>query len=83
MPLAYSLVSMVLDMTQMVLAVPKHQQMINMIMLDNSYYYNFPIKSIPLEVLALGRHLGVFSARYGTHGPGCLKTPSNDQSDNN
>ena len=40
-------------MTQMVLAVPKHQQTTNMIMLDNSYYYNFPILSIPRKFFPL------------------------------
>ena len=44
MLLAYTLMSLVLDLTQLVLAVWKHLQMTNIIMLNNSYYYNFPRK---------------------------------------
>ena len=42
--LAYTLMSLVLDLTQMVLAVRKHHQMTNIIMLDNFYHHNFTIK---------------------------------------
>ena len=45
MPLAYSLVSMVLDMTQMVLAI-------NMIVLDNLTFKNCLKKSIPGDIQA-------------------------------
>ena len=65
----------------MVMAVQKHLQITNMIMLDNFYHYNFPSKSIPGEVLALGQLLGVYDAGYGPDGPGCLEKPSNDQHD--
>ena len=44
--------------------------MTNMIMLDNYYNYNFPRKSIPVEVLALDLPLGVFGAGHGPDVPG-------------
>ena len=44
LPLFYTLMSLVLDLTQMVLAVQKHHQMTNIIMVANFYYFNFPIK---------------------------------------
>ena len=51
-PLAYTLMSLRLDLTQMVLAVQKHLQMTNIIMLEYFYFCNFPRKSIPGDVLA-------------------------------
>ena len=51
--LAYTLMSLVLDLTQMVLVVRKHLQMTNIIMLDNFNYYNFLREPILLEVLPL------------------------------
>ena len=53
MLLAYTLMSLVLDFAQMVLAVRKHLQMTNIIMLDNFNYYNFLREPILLEVLPL------------------------------
>ena len=71
--------SLVLDLTQLVLAVRKHLQMTNIIMLENFCYSNFPRKSITGDVLALGLHLAVLGAGLGPDGPGCPETPSNDQ----
>ena len=79
LPLAYTLLSLVLDLAQMVLAVRKHLQMTNNIMLEKFYHYNFPRKSNLGEVLALGLHLDVLGAGLGPDGPGCLETSSNDQ----
>ena len=58
----------------MVLAVQKHNQMTNIIMLANFYFFNFPI--IPGEVLALGLHLDVQGAGLDSDGPCCLDTPT-------
>ena len=52
MHLPYTLVSLVLDFSQMVLAVRKHLHMTNIIILNNSYYCNFSKKSIPGDVRA-------------------------------
>ena len=77
LPLANTLVSLVLDLAQMVLVFQKHLQMTNIIMLENFYYYNFHGKSIPGEVLALGLLPSVFMAGHGPDGPGFPETPSN------
>ena len=63
----------------MVLAVWKYLQMTNILMLKDFYYYNFPRKSIPGNVLALGLHLTVLGAGLGPDGPCCPETSSNDQ----
>ena len=73
--------SLVLDLTQMVLAVRKHHKMTNIIMLDNFYVFNFPVTSIPGEVLALGLHLDVLGAGLDPDGHGCPETPANYQYD--
>ena len=39
---------------------------------DNFFYNNFPRKSIPREVLALGLHLSVFGTGLGPDGHGYL-----------
>ena len=54
----------------MVLAVRKNLQMNNIIMLVIFYYLNFPRKSVPGEVLALGLLLGAFGDGLGPDGPG-------------
>ena len=78
--LPYTLVSLVLDCSQMVLAVQKHPQMAKMIILDKSYCYNFPKKkTIPGDVLARALNLCVFGAGLQPDGPGCLETPLNGQ----
>ena len=63
----------------MVLAVRKHLQMTNIIMLEKFYHYNFPRQSILGEVLALDLHLDLLGAGLSPDGPGCLETSSNDQ----
>ena len=72
--LPYTLVSSVLDFSQMVLAVQKHLYMANIIELSNSCYCNIPKKSIPGHVLALALHLNVFGAGLQPDGPSCLET---------
>ena len=73
--------SLVLDLTQLVLAVWKHLQMTNMIMFEDFYYYSFPRKSIPGNVFARGLHLTILGAGLGPDGPGSQETPSNYQYD--
>ena len=76
--LAYTLMSLVLDLTLLVLAVQKHLQVTNNIMLDNFYNYNFPRnKSLGKSLLVL--HLGVLGAGLGPDGPCCPETTLNDQ----
>ena len=52
--------------------------MVNMIILNNSYYCNLLKKSTPGDVLALALHLGVFGAGLQPDGPGCQETPETD-----
>ena len=77
--LPYILSSMVLDSSQMVLIIRKHLLMANIIILDKSYYYNHPKKSIPGDVLALALHLGVFGSGLQADGLGHLKLPLDGQ----
>ena len=49
---------------RMVLAVRKHLQITNIIMLDN-FYHNFPIKSIPGEVLTWPSHRDTYPSLEG------------------
>ena len=77
-----TLVSLVLDFTQMVLAVRKHLEMaivIILINLEQPFLMQFFQKSLPGEVLALALHLGVYGAGLHPDGPGCPETPSNSQ----
>ena len=60
--LPYTLMYLVLDFSQMVLAVRKHLKIAKIIILNNVFYCNFPKKSIPGHVPALALHLGVFGA---------------------
>ena len=48
--LPYTLVSLALDFSQMVLAVQKHLKMGNVIILNNSYYCNFSKKLLSEDV---------------------------------
>ena len=76
--LPYTLVSLVLDFTQMVLAVRKHLEMAIIIILNNPekpFSCNYSKNSLPGEVLALALHLGVFGAGLHPDGPGCPETP--------
>ena len=77
--LPYTLISLVLDFNQKVLAVWKHLQIANIIIHDNPFYCNVPRKSIPGHVLALALHLDVFGAGLQPDGPGCPETPLNGQ----
>ena len=69
---------MVLDLAQMVLAVRKHLQMTNMIILDNFGFKKCLKKSISGDVLDLGLHLAVLGAGLGPDGPGCPEKPLKD-----
>ena len=77
--LPYTLMSLVLDISQMVLAALKHLKIAKIIILNNVFYCNFPKKSIPGHVPALALHLDVFGAGLQPDGPGCPETPSNSQ----
>ena len=63
---------MVLDMTQMVLAI-------NMIVLDNLSFKNCLKKSIPGDVQAQVLEEPVGGSHGDQDGPGCLETPSDYQ----
>ena len=76
--LPYTLVSLVLDFSQMVLAVRKHLDMAIMIILNNleqPLLMQFSKNSLFGEVLALALHFGVLGAGLHPHGPGSLVTP--------
>ena len=64
--LPYTLVSLVLDFTQMVLAVQEHLEMAIVIILKNPdqplLMQFFPMNLLSEKVLALALHLGVFGA---------------------
>ena len=79
--LSYTLMSLVLDFSQMVLAVRKHLKIAKIIIPNNPCYCNFPKKSIPGHVLALALHLDVFGAGLQPDGPGCPETPLDGQYD--
>ena len=79
--LPYTMVSLALDFSQMVLAVRKHLKMAKIIILNNSYYCNFPKKSTPGAVLALAIHLDVFGAGLQPDGPDCQETLLDGQYD--
>ena len=51
--LPYTMVSLALDFSQMVLAVRKHLKMANIIILNNSYYCNFSKKNQSLGMSGL------------------------------
>ena len=73
--LPYTLMYLVLDFSQMVLAVRKHLKIAKIFILNNPFYCNFPKISIPGHVLALALHLDVFGAGLQPDGPGCPETP--------
>ena len=72
--LPYTLVSLGLDFTQMVLDVRKNLKPTQFYMLNNLYLYIFSKNSLSGEVLALALHLGVFGAGPHPDGPGCPET---------
>ena len=75
--LPYTLGFLVLNFSQMVLAVRQHLKIANIFILNSPYYCNFLKMSIPGHGLALALHLGVFCAGLQPDGPGCLETPLN------
>ena len=64
---------------RMVLAVRKHLQITNMIILDNFGFKNCLKNSMPGDVLAQVLQVPVGGSHGDQDGPGCLKTPSDDQ----
>ena len=66
---------------RMVLAVWKHHQITNMIILDNLSFKNYLKKSIPEDVRAQVLQVPVGGSHDDQDGPGCLETPSNYQYD--
>ena len=77
--LPYTLVALVLDFTQMVLAVRKHLEVAIIVILNNPeqpILMHFCSKnSLSGVVLALALHLGAFGAGLHPDGPGCQETP--------
>ena len=76
--LPYTLMSLVLDFSQMVLAVWKHLKMAIVIILNNSeqpklMHFFFSKNSLSVEVLALALHLGAFGNGLQPDGPECLE----------
>ena len=63
----------------MVLAVRKHLQITNMIILDNFGFKNCLKKSIPGDVRAQVLQEPVGGSHDDKDGPGCLETPSDEQ----
>ena len=72
---AYSLLSIALDLAQMVLDVRKNLKPTQFYLLNNLCYNNFAQKSSPGGVLALGLLLAVYGPGLGPDGPGCLENP--------
>ena len=62
---------MALGLAQMVLDVRKNLKPTQFYMLNNLCFNNFPKKSVPGGVLALGLLLAVFGPGPGPDGPGC------------
>ena len=65
--------------TRMVLAVRKHLQIINMIILDNFGFKNCPKNSMPVDVRAQDLQVPVGGSLGDQDGPGCPETPSSHQ----
>ena len=63
---------------KMVLAVQKHLQITNMIILDNFSLKKCLKKSIPGDVRAQVLQVPVGSSHGDQDGPGCLETPLDD-----
>ena len=75
MLVAYSWMSMVLDLAQMVLDVQKNLKPTQFYMLNILCYNNLAQKSNPGGVLALGLLLAVYGPGLGQDGPGCPEKP--------
>ena len=63
---------------RMVLAVPKHRQITDMIILDNFGFKKCLKKSIPRDVWAQVLQEPVGGSHGDQDGGGCPETPSND-----
>ena len=66
---------MALDLAQMVLEVRKNPKPTKFYMLNIFGFNNFPQKSSPGVVLALGLLLAVYGPGPGPDGPRCLEKP--------
>ena len=66
---------MALDLSQMVLEVRKNPKPTQFYMLNIFGFYNYPQKSSPGGVLALGLLLAVYGPGLGPDGPGCPEKP--------
>ena len=66
---------MALDLAQMVLEVRKNPKPTKVYMLNIFGFNNFPQKSSPGVVLALGLLLAVYGPGLGPDGPGCPEKP--------
>ena len=66
---------MALDLAQMVLEVPKNPKPTQFYMLNIFGFYNYPQKSSPGVVLALGLLLAVYGSGLGPDGPGGPEKP--------
>ena len=73
--LAYSWLSMALDLAQMVLDVLENLKPTQFYRLNSLCYNNFAQKSSPGGVLALGLLLAVYGPGLGPDGPGCPEKP--------
>ena len=73
--LAYSWLSMALDLAQMVLDVRKNLKPTQFYLLNNLCYNNFAQKSSPEGVLACGLLLAVYGPGLGSDGPGDPEKP--------
>ena len=73
--LPYTLGSLGLDLTQMVLAIRKILKPTQVYMLNNICFNNFAQKPSPGGVLALGLLLAVYGPGLGPDGPGCPEKP--------
>ena len=76
--LPYTLVSLGLDFTQMVLDVQKNLKPTQLIIPDNFCSNNFSKKSIPGDVRAQVLQEPVGDSHGDQDGLGCPKTPSNN-----
>ena len=66
---------MALDLAQMVLEVRKNLKPTKFYMLNTFGFNNFPQKSSPGVILALGLLLAVYGPGLGPDGPGCPEKP--------
>ena len=72
---SYSWLSLALDLAQMVLEIRKNPKPTQIYMLNIFGFYNYPQKSSPGVVLALGLLLAVYGPGPGPDGPGGPEVP--------